>query len=123
MSKLLGFDFEVQYKFGKMNTLAFALSRWDEQEVTCLALPVSHSALLEDIRSHTKEFDKFFEFEQKVVDSSSGWNFHNGLFLYKGKIFVPPSSALTSVVVFAVHNATHEWIQKTIHRLRREFLA
>lgn len=98
------------------------LCRQNQQDSnSCLALSVYHSDLLEDIRTHTRHCPRLVEFEQKIVDSSFGWKFQNGLFFYKGKIFIPPNTALTSRIAAATNNATHEGIQKTIHRLQREF--
>lgn len=43
LSKLLGFDYEIQYKQGKENMTADALSRVSNAEVLCLAISVVSS--------------------------------------------------------------------------------
>jgi hypothetical protein len=42
ISKLMGFDFVVEYKSGSMNTVANALSRHDTDAAEALALSFSH---------------------------------------------------------------------------------
>ena len=46
---------------------------------------------------------------------------HDGLLLYKGKVFVPDTSPLLEVVLQLAHTEAHEGIQKTLQRLRTEF--
>lgn len=50
MSKLLGFDFEVNYKLGKLNVDADALSWCDEKHGSFLAISRPRATLLEEIR-------------------------------------------------------------------------
>ena len=40
---------------------------------------------------------------------------------YDGRLYVPPASPLLQELVAAVHEDDHEGVQRTLHRLRRDF--
>lgn len=45
----------------------------------------------------------------------------NDLILYKQHVLLLPNSPLTKIVVVEIHNGTHEGVQKTLHRIRKDF--
>ncbi|KAK3146343.1 hypothetical protein QOZ80_3BG0264910 [Eleusine coracana subsp. coracana] len=49
------------------------------------------------------------------------WSLRDGLVMYNDRVYIPPSSALLPTILTAVHDGTHEGVQKTLHRLRRDF--
>jgi hypothetical protein len=53
--------------------------------------------------------------------SSLAWSLVDGLVLHDGRVFVPESSALWPQILAAAHDAGHEGIQKTLHRLWASF--
>jgi hypothetical protein len=48
------------------------------------------------------------------------WGEIDGLLTFGGKIYLPPDSAHLHTVVAAAHNAGHEGIQKTLHRVKAD---
>ena len=40
---------------------------------------------------------------------------------YDSRLYVPPTSPLLSEIMTAVHEDGHEGVQRTMHRLRRDF--
>lgn len=45
----------------------------------------------------------------------------DGLILYKGRVYVAPSSSLRQTILELVHGTGHEGVHKTLHRLRADF--
>jgi hypothetical protein len=56
VSKLMGFDFRVEYKPGKSNMVADALSRRETEEGQLVALSTPSFKLFDDLRSKTNDF-------------------------------------------------------------------
>jgi hypothetical protein len=133
LSKLFGFDFTVEYRPGRLNTVADALSRRDA-EATALSSPVDAAgalyaisgpsfALLDEIRAATAATT---EGQQRLQQLQAGdlpapWRFSDGLLLHGTRVFVPDHGDLRDQVLRLAHSAGHEGIQKTLHRLRSDF--
>jgi hypothetical protein len=49
------------------------------------------------------------------------WTVADDMVLYDGRMYIPPTSPLLQEIVAAVHNDGHEGVQRTLHRLRRDF--
>jgi len=60
---------------------------------------------------------------QEISSSARGapWSLVDGLVQYKGWLYIPPSSVLVREIVQAVHEDGHEGVQRTLHRLHRDF--
>lgn len=60
--------------------------------------------------------------DQLAVGSApDGWQLVEGLLLFNGRIFVPDTSSLWPLLLCDAHEASHEGVQKTLHRLRGSF--
>jgi hypothetical protein len=124
VGKLLGFDFTVEYKPGHSNTVVDALSCRDTPEdagVMALSAPrfdfvarlcqaqATDPALLalhDEIRAGSRQLT---------------WAIVDGLVQHGGRLYIPPASPLLQEVLVAVHEEAHEGVQRTLHRLRRDF--
>lgn len=51
LAKILGYSFSVEYKAGRLNTVADALSRRDNDEAMLLAISMPQLSLFDDIRN------------------------------------------------------------------------
>jgi hypothetical protein len=49
------------------------------------------------------------------------WSLVDGMVAFAGRLYIPPTSPLLQEVLSAVHNDGHEGVQRTLHRLRRDF--
>jgi hypothetical protein len=49
------------------------------------------------------------------------WAIVDGLVQYGGRLYIPPASPMLQEVLVAVHEEAHEGVQRTLHRLRRDF--
>jgi hypothetical protein len=123
-SKLLGFDFRVEYKPGKMNVVADALSRRDTETSTeAMALSTPLFQLFDDLRAaYTADATLTF-LCQEVWDGLRGkqWAVVDDLVTRGGRIYVPASSLLVEELLATAHGAGHEDTQKALHRLRADF--
>jgi hypothetical protein len=123
-SKLLGFDFRVEYKSGKMNVVADALSRRDtETTAEAMALSAPSFQLFEDLcAAYTADATLTF-LHQEVRDGLHGkqWAVVDDLVTHGGRIYVPASSQLVEELLATAHSAGHEGTQKTLHELRADF--
>jgi hypothetical protein len=122
-SKLIGFDFKVEFKPGSSNVVADALSRRDtEEEAAGMALSIPSFQLFDDIRD---EFDKDPDLQalkNEVQADSKGdqWNVLDGLITVKGKIYVPASSPTRLTLLDHAHGMGHEGTEKTLNRFRAD---
>ncbi|KAJ8766009.1 hypothetical protein K2173_020525 [Erythroxylum novogranatense] len=66
VSKLLGFCFTVEYKSGKANTVADALSRCDSNQSSLLAISMPHLSLFDDIQKEQLASDELFWITESV---------------------------------------------------------
>ena len=109
VSKLFGYSFTVEYRPGRQNVVADALSRRDEDQCAINVLALS----LPSFNAKRKE----------IADGLAGaaWTKLDGLVLHKGRIFVPDDSSLWPVLLQHAHGTGHEGAQKTLHRLRISF--
>jgi hypothetical protein len=68
-SKLLGFDFQVDYKPGANNVVADALSRHDTETTVVMAISSPSFQLFDNLR---REIDDDLEFRALRVDAAAG---------------------------------------------------
>lgn len=122
VSKLFGFDFQIEFKPGKMNIVADALSRRDEH-MSLSAISVPTFQLIDKLKEEVTSLSEFQLLRSQFAahELPPNWSFVDGLFLYNGRIFVPASSACVPHIISAAHAIGHEGIQKSLHRIRKDF--
>lgn len=122
VSKLFGFDFVVVFRPGKQNAAADALSRRAEG-LSVNAISTPQFTVFEHIRAAVLDTPELVSLRDRILggQADAGWSFVDGLIIFKGRIFLPASSPLWPQLIAEVHNAGHEGIQKTLHRLRASF--
>jgi len=130
VSKLFGFDFAVEYRPGRLNIAADALSRRDEESspsaddtVVVAALSGPSFAFLDDVRRATAAApDAVLLLERlRAGELTIAWREDAGLLLHGSCIFVPDVGDLRQQALRLAHGAGHEGVQKTLHRLRSDF--
>ncbi|MCH82581.1 hypothetical protein A2U01_0003391 [Trifolium medium] len=126
LSKLLGFDFRIQYKSGKTNVVADALSRI-EDPVHCLTLTMPHFIFLDDLRlllQNSPEFTTLFQQVQQKPSNFPDYKIHQGLLFYKNKIWLDHSNTFKQNLLEEFHNSPlsgHMGVHKTYTRLLENF--
>jgi len=120
VSKLFGFDFAVED----------ALSRRDadpttarDASATAAATSGPSFAFLDDVRRATAAAPDAVLLQERLAagELSAPWRVDAGLLLHGRRIFIPDASVLRHQAVQLAHGASHEGIQKTLHRLRSDF--
>lgn len=124
---MFGFDFAVEYRPGRLNSVADALSRRDTDTPTDTAVLHVISGpsfrLLDEIRATTDVDAEAGQLRQQLRNASLGppWRTSDGFLLHGKRIFVPAHNDLRQQVIALAHAAGHEGIQKTLQRLREDF--
>jgi hypothetical protein len=130
VSKLFGFDFAVEYRPGRLNTVADALSRRDiaaalELGVTAAAVAISGPffTYIDDVRRTTTTAPDTALLQERLCagELTAPWREDVGLLLHGHRIFVPNVGDLRHQAIQLAHGAGHEGVQKTLHRLCSDF--
>jgi len=104
ISKLFGFDFAVEYRPGRLNTVADVLSRRDAKDAVELdsspgaacILSGPSFALIDDIRraTATAEDAQLLRRQLEAGELSAPWRVDDGLLLHGRRLFVPDRADL-----------------------------
>jgi hypothetical protein len=123
VGKLLGFDFGVEYKPGAQNAVADALSRRDTPDGAVLAISAPRFDYIDRLRVEQASHPASVALKDELAAGSRGapWAVVDDLLTYDGRLFVPTESPLIKELLAAVHGDGHEGVQRTLHRLRRDF--
>jgi hypothetical protein len=122
MSKLLGYDFTIEYKKGKENKVADALSRVFEdpslpEEATCFMLSFPTPTWLEELKqSYTTDPEAMLLLQRYVLQQ--------GLISKNGRIFIVHSSSFKDKILHYIHSnpqAGHSGYLKTVQRAKADF--
>ncbi|KAK8921536.1 hypothetical protein KSP39_PZI020758 [Platanthera zijinensis] len=124
VSKLLEFDFIVEYKAGALNRSAYALSRRhpDDTAVICtISRPIA--PLWNAIRGDIEQSPSLTELLKRAQDGllPPVWTAHNNIILYLGRVYLPPTSPHIPSIFADIHNRAHEGVHETLHRIHAEF--
>ena len=88
-SKLIGFDFLVEYKPDALNVVADALSRRDEHLGDALAISGPQFALFDEVRQEINGNLSLSELRDAIRGGakSEAWSVVDGLILYNGRVY------------------------------------
>jgi hypothetical protein len=123
VGKVLGFDFSVEYKPGHQNIIADALSHRDAPTRHACAITVTSFDLFEALRQAALTDPVLITFREQLESGELGqpWALVDGIVTFQQRAYVPPASPLVVKVLSMAHDGGHESIQKSLHRLRRDF--
>ncbi|CAJ2648236.1 unnamed protein product [Trifolium pratense] len=109
-AKLLGYDFEIIYKPGKLNRGADALSRVEESGELCQVITSVQWNDEEIVRAEIQEDSKLQQIIkdlQKDVNSRPGYVYRQGVLLYEGRLVLSDKSSLIDQLLTEFHATPH----------------
>ena len=119
ISKFAGYDFEIQYKLGKENSIADALSR----RSSYCAMTVLQIHDFEEWTEEIKQDDKLQKIMQDlIIDPAShmGYTLRDQKLFYKEKLVLSKSSSRIPIILKEFHSSLvggHSGIFKTYKRI------
>ncbi|KAI0524824.1 hypothetical protein KFK09_004212 [Dendrobium nobile] len=125
LSKLLGYDFEIQYRPGVENKAADALSRCME-ELQTVALSVPWMLDWEAIREESARDESLGKIRTELLKepgSHPGYSLEGDKLLYQGRFVMPRTSIHIPNLLHEFHGSAiggHSGVQKTYRRLAGE---
>ena len=127
VTKLLGFDFEIQYKTGASNKVADALSRKQSGTVALNVLVTSPVVSWEELDKEISQ-DIFLQRLRNEMQSPDRSESHfcitDNRVLYKGRCVIPRSSKFCSILLHEYHSSAvggHAGELKTYMRLATDW--
>ncbi|CAM8883170.1 unnamed protein product [Rhodiola kirilowii] len=128
VSKLLGFDFEIAYQPGRDNGPADALSRLPTlMPPQMCAISTPTLGILKAMRQFIVSNPAAQSLFQDIInqpDSKLHYSTRDGLILFKNRLYVPPDSALQTLILHEFHNSPtggHAGVQRTLARVTANF--
>lgn len=127
ITKLLGYDLVVEFKRGKENVVADALSRQREEiEVTLSVISLPSWDWINEIKELYGEGLKLQELwhKHRAGELNSPYTVKNGMMLYKNRLFILANQGFIQKLLELIHSSPmggHMGFDKTLHRLKRDF--
>ncbi|XP_028552250.1 uncharacterized protein LOC114580023 [Dendrobium catenatum] len=125
LAKLLGYEFEIQYKPGVQNKAADALSRVNCSQLLALSVPqwVDWGELVKE-NQQAEELEGIRATIQKGEGGVKGYHLENSLLLYKWRLVLHRESAFIPILLREYHDSSiggHSGVEKTYRRVKAEF--
>lgn len=141
VSKLLGFDYEIQYKRGAENLVVDALSKvhvsegknTDDGTVELSAISYPYFGWIDELRRHNEKDEWVKEKFKEVSDcisrgntppSLAKYSIDNGFLCYKRIVVLSPSSQWKHKILEEHHStpvAGHQGVVKAYHQIKKGF--
>jgi hypothetical protein len=133
LSKLLGYDFVIEFKSGRDNKVADALSRQGDEEsnqgefsVSLISFPTPDwiSDLKSSYNGDTKAQTLLEEFS-KGIPTIQGFTLQQGLLLCKGRLWLVKGSPFQNQILEYIHSnptSGHSGFHKTLARAKANFI-
>ena len=129
MLKLLEFDYTIEYKQGKENLVADALSRKHKntQEESCLAISTDVPSWITEVEKSYANDEKYTAIIQELAIKPASvphYSLQSGILRYKNRICIGSSTDLKERLFSSFHSSAmggHSGGRVTLHRLKQLF--
>ena len=132
LTRIMGYDFDIEYKVGTENKVVDGLSRIVqyaavEVQARCFALTLPSSLQAQDIYEELDKSEKIQGLIAKVCHGESvkkGYTVIQGRLYYKGRLVLPSDSVFIPLLLKEYHDSLlggHSGILKTMKRIRAVF--
>ena len=122
---MLGYDFEIIYKKGKLNVVAYALSRKDEEvEALLCAIFIIQPDWITKARDEWKKDEQVWtliQMLQQDPSTSDKFSWKNYSLWYKDLLYLCKNSQLKQKILLELHTSPlggHSGFLKTYHRVK-----
>lgn len=122
ISKLMGFNFTVEFCLDRVNVVADTLSCREENTTAALnAVTRPSFHVFDDLHREIYDNTTLAQLWDKVAgDQGPTWAFHDNLLVYKKRVFVVVTSPSLPALLEATH-VGHEGFKRMLHRLGADF--
>jgi hypothetical protein len=113
----------VEFKPGRQNTAADALSHRDEEGPMVHSLSIPTFDFFDQFRVEAENLPEVVTKRQMIEAGTgeSGWSLVDGMVVHGGHLFMPSSASAWPQILAHAHGIGHEGVQKTLQRLRTSF--
>ena len=125
---MLGYDFEIIYKQGKLNVVADALSRKNEEvEALLCAISIIQPDWITEARDEWKKDEEVWTLIQKLQQdpsTSDTFSWKNDSLWYKDSLYLCKNSQLKQKIFLELQTSPlegHSVFLKTCHRVKKDF--
>lgn len=129
--KLMEYDYTIEYKSGKENLVADALSRSPnlkgEEAESCQVIAVVVPEWVQDIKKSYEtdiQAHKILSMIGTTADPDGNYQLESGLLKYKGRLYVGESTDIKHQLLTVYHSSAfrgHSGIRATYHRIKKLF--
>ena len=125
IAKLMGYDYEIQYKKGSDNVVADALSRQPQEGSSLCTMVTITTSLIRDIQQSWQQDAVVQDLIQRLANNgpcSSNYSWHQGVLKRKGKLVVGNDPSLRGRLITLWHSSSqggHSGIEVTYRRLKQ----
>ncbi|CAM8880125.1 unnamed protein product [Rhodiola kirilowii] len=127
LSKLMGYSFEIQYKQGKENYAADALSRVPDSQLLSITLSQAHQGFYDSIKllwHSDPKLSKIIAALQADPSSHPKFTFTNGELRYRGKLVIGDDPNIKLLLLRWLHDSAiggHSGRDATLYRVKSLF--
>ena len=123
---MLGYDFEIIYKKWKINVVADALSRKNEEvEALLCAISIIQPDWITEARDEWKKDEEVWKLIQKLKQdpsTSDTFSWKNDSLWYKDHLYICKNSQLKQIILLELHISPlggHSGFLKTYHSVKK----